>query len=93
MEGRLGVFPSLCFISMGISMDVDDNAVVWENPAFLTNRIFLVVKDNVVRITFTEQSGPDALPVFRTAVAMSMLDAIALSDLLQRYLKKPCLEK
>jgi hypothetical protein len=57
--------------------------VIWEGPALLTNKMFVVVMGTTVRITFTEQPAPELLPIFRSAVAMSIPDAIGLSNVLK----------
>jgi hypothetical protein len=36
--------------------------VIWEGPALLTNKMFVVVMGTTVRITFTEQPAPELLP-------------------------------
>lgn len=54
-------------------------------PALLANRVVVSV-GHVVRISFLEQHQPDRPAAFRTAVAMSHGDAIALKDLLTALL-------
>lgn len=70
---------------------VDEKAigrVIWEGPAFLTSKVWIIWTEQIVRITFAEQSGPDELPVFRTAVALTPADAIAFSKVLADVVKQ-----
>jgi hypothetical protein len=64
----------------------EDDKVVWSGPAYLSNRIFIVTMDEVVRITFAEQAGPDDDPIFRTAVALTAPTARSFLALLQNVL-------
>jgi hypothetical protein len=60
---------------------------IWGGPAFLSNRAWIVWTGQLVRITFGEQGGPDEAPHFRTAIGMSIADAIAFSKVLAETLK------
>jgi hypothetical protein len=65
----------------------EEGRVIWEGPAYLTNKIYVVFTGQMVRITFAEQAGPDEPPMFRTAVGLTPLDAIAFSKALANSLK------
>jgi hypothetical protein len=54
-------------------------------PAVWTNK-FMVVLGPIIKIMFMEQGGPEEPLFFRSAVAMSHQDAIALKTLLTRML-------
>jgi len=60
----------------------EETEVSFHGPAFMANRFFIHVGPSAVRISFAEQSGPDAKPFFRTAVAMPFQDAIQLVKVL-----------
>lgn len=62
--------------------------IALSGPAILTNRFFVSVGPNGVRIAFTEQGSPDHTPVFRAGVGMSIPDAISLYRLLRDLLKE-----
>jgi len=59
---------------------------IWEGPAYLVNRSWIVWTDQMVRITFGEQGGPREPPMYRTAVGMTPTDARAFLDLLSSVL-------
>lgn len=58
--------------------------IAFSGPAIATNKFFVTVHDTFVRVTFTEQAGPDSAPLFRSAVVMSRADAYSLGELLLR---------
>lgn len=65
----------------------EDADIAFSGPAYLTNRIFISGNTgNVIRITFAEQDGLEKRPIFRTAVAMGLQDAVALQNLLTSVL-------
>ena len=68
------------------SVTPEELKVVFSGPALLTNRMFVTLDRYGVRIAFTEQKRDD-VPSFRTAVVMSLQDAIALRNLLDSRLK------
>jgi hypothetical protein len=68
-------------------MEQANAEAIWGGPAFLSNRAWIVWTGQVVRIAFGEQGGPDEAPHFRTAVGMSITDAIAFSKVLAETLK------
>jgi hypothetical protein len=55
---------------------------IWDGPAYLVNRAWVVWTNQMVRITFGEQGGPDEPPRYRTAVGMTPSDARTLLTLL-----------
>jgi hypothetical protein len=57
-------------------------------PAILSNRFFVTLGQSGIRIAFTEQIAPEKPSAFRTAVALSFQDGIALYKLLQVVLKE-----
>jgi hypothetical protein len=63
------------------------NQIIWEGPAVLTNKMWIVWTGQLVRITFAEQAVPDEVPRFRAAVGMAMEDAIAFSKALAETVK------
>jgi hypothetical protein len=62
--------------------------VIWEGPAFLVNRAWIVWNGQMIRITFGEQGGPDEPPLFRAAVGMTPADATAFAQVLADTLKQ-----
>jgi hypothetical protein len=65
-----------------------EGAVIWEGPAISANKIYIVTMGPVVRITFADQARPDALPIFRTAVSLSLPDAISVAQVMSDFLKQ-----
>lgn len=65
----------------------EDYLAMFEGPAFASNRMFMTVTQDGVRLAFMEQHGTRVPPQFRTAVALSFANAFALRDLLERQLK------
>jgi len=63
----------------------DEANVANSGPAVFANK-FMVVLGPMVKIMFMEQGGADEPLFFRSAVAMSHQDAIALKTLLSRIL-------
>lgn len=59
----------------------------YEGASLHTNRFFASVVAAGLRLAFMEQYGQKVPPQFRTAVLMSVPDAIALRDMLNRVLK------
>jgi len=66
--------------------------VSFPEPAMATNRFFVSLGPAGMRLAFAEQHGVDMGPKFRTAVIMSMPDAISLRDLLNNMLKNVTIE-
>jgi hypothetical protein len=59
---------------------------VLSTSAPLVNKTFLTAYGTTIRLTFGEESmNPKAGPAIRAAVGMSIVDVIALRDLLIRY--------
>ena len=56
-------------------------------PAVLINRFYASITAAGVRVAFTEVYSPERLPQFRTAVCMSVQDAVALCRLLRVLLR------
>ncbi len=69
-----------------LNIEGSELEIAYSGPAFVANRIY-VTFGGVVRITFAEQSAPDATPHFRTAVGLNPQDAIELRNLLTRMLQ------
>ena len=63
----------------------DESKVAFSGPALAINRTYLSIGPAGVRLAFAEQDG-NTLPVFRNAVIMPSQEAIALRDLLTRFL-------
>jgi len=63
-------------------------SVANSGPAVLANRFYVSVGPQGPRIAFAEQITEQTLPVFRTAVIMSVQDGIALYKVLQGLLKE-----
>ncbi len=63
-----------------------EGEAIWEGPAYLVNRAWIVWSDQMVRITFGEQ-GPDGDPMYRTAIGMIPADAAAFSEALSSVVK------
>jgi hypothetical protein len=59
---------------------------IWEGPAYLVNRSWIVWTDQMVRITFGEQGGPHEDPMYRTAVGMTPSDARTFLELLSNVI-------
>ena len=55
-----------------------------DGPVILTNRAWVSWSDDneIVRLIFADQDGPDAPPIYRAAVAMSRSGAKILASLL-----------
>jgi len=64
----------------------EEYEAAFENPAIYCNRMFLRTSPSGIRLSFGEQSSPDKKAWFRTSVFLTILDAIALRDLLQSQL-------
>ena len=60
---------------------------IFSGPAIASNKIYATIGPAGVRITFCEQAGPTAPPIFRMAALLSFPDAFALRDLLIRQLE------
>ena len=60
--------------------------VTFEGPAIATNRVFVNISGDGVRIAFAEQRK-DKTPIFRTAVMLSPTTAISFKDVLVSTLK------
>ena len=69
-------------------LDPQELKSAYSGSAILSNKFYVTVGP-VVRITFSEGHSSEAMPVFRTAVALSIQDAIALKNVLQDLLKEP----
>lgn len=65
-----------------------DIELAFSGPAVLANRFFVSLGPHGVRIAFVEQ-GPNTASNFRTAVALSMQDAMGLYRVLRDMLKEP----
>jgi len=63
-----------------------DLGVAYEGAAVYANRFFVSIGP-VARIAFAEQNGPDKKVFFRTAVSLSMQDAVALAHILADLVK------
>jgi len=61
--------------------------VAWSGPAVHSNR-FYVNMGPTIRLSFCEQATPNARPLYRTGVVMSIQDAIALANLLKDMLRE-----
>jgi len=68
--------------------NLEDLASVFSGPALFTNRFYLSVYSDVVRLSFMEMVNPSAPKLFRTAVVMSLADAKALHGLLEDMIVK-----
>lgn len=65
----------------------DELRASFSGAAVNSNRFFSSMVSAGLRIAFMEQHGKAVTPVFRTAVLLSVQDAIALRNLLIRQLK------
>lgn len=59
-----------------------------EAPAVYANRFFIFGRNEVLRITFTEQGTTDEEFFVRSVVCLSISDAIAFNNLLAETLKQ-----
>lgn len=64
-----------------------EESMLWDGPAYYTNRIWVTFQGSIIRITFAEQGGPDIPPAFRVAVALTPADAVAFADVLENMVK------
>lgn len=65
----------------------EELAVAFSGPAIAANRMFVTIGSGGARIAFSEQQRAN-LPVFRSAVMLSVQDAISLKNLLADLLKE-----
>jgi hypothetical protein len=63
-----------------------EGEAIWQGPAYLVNRWWIVWTNQMVRITFGEQGGPEEPPMYRTAVGMTPSDARAFLELLSNVM-------
>lgn len=65
-------------------MSGEELEVSYEGPAVHVNRFYIIVEEDgrLARIAFAEMH-PEVAPVFRTAVLMTMENALALADLIR----------
>jgi hypothetical protein len=70
-------------VQIGISQE--EHEAAFSGPAVLANRFF-VHRGQMVRIAFAEQSAENKVPMFRTAVALTLTDAVALGIVLKTLL-------
>jgi hypothetical protein len=63
-----------------------DAEISLEGPAPFANRFYISI-GAFARIAFAEQSGPGKEPHFRSAVSLSIQDAVALAELLKALLR------
>lgn len=61
--------------------------ISFSGPALATNRFFVSISPAGMRVAFAEQHSADMEPKFRTAIIMSIQDALAMRDLLNNMLK------
>lgn len=69
------------------SVSDEDLQKAFSGPAFVSNRMFASTTGAGLRIAFMEEHGTKVPPIFRTAVLLPFINAIALRDLLNRQLK------
>ncbi len=69
-------------------LSVEEMKIAYSGQAILSNKFYVTV-GSVVRITFAEVHFLEESPIFRTAVALSIQDAISLKNVLQDLLKEP----
>lgn len=66
----------------------DELRAAFTGPAVNSNKMYLSMMSAGARISFMEQHGDAVSPTFRTAVILSIQDALQLRDLLVRQLGK-----
>ena len=64
-----------------------EHRMIFSGPAPVANRFF-VHTAGWVRLTFAEQGTPNTVPAFRSAVVLSIADAVALVGLLANALEQ-----
>ena len=65
-----------------------EEGIAFSGPALHSNRFFVNAWPNAVRIAFLENSDPANTPQFRSAVMLSLDDAVALQKLLGELIVK-----
>ena len=73
-------------INMAELSQADINSA-FDGPAISANRSLIVLGPSGVRIAFVEQFSPEMGSAYRTAVLLSIQDAVALKNALQNLLK------
>lgn len=71
------------------SLTTTEKEAVQSVPAVLVNRVFVSAGMHGVRLAFAEQSSEDLSPMLRSAVVMTVQDALALCDLIRGMFIKP----
>jgi hypothetical protein len=64
-----------------------DMPAIFSGPAFYSNRIFATLQQLGIRLTFMETNPESKQDLFRTAVYLSIPDAMALQQLLGKILE------
>jgi len=70
------------------ALSEDELRAAFAGPAFHSNKIYLSITGSGARLAFMEQQGEPVPPTFRTAVVLSLPDALALRDLITRMLSE-----
>jgi len=65
----------------------DELNIAVSGPAIFSNRFYVISSPPGVRISFADQNGPQKITHFRTAVHISLSDAMTLSNVLERMIK------